>query len=200
MHQNSLLLFERYAKAFFAPTARVLEIGPNIFPSDYCRMSGIPVEQWDTLDLRNDPRLTYPNAPEYHYPIAENTYDIVISGQVMEHVRKIWRWVRELERICKPGGHVIIICAVSWPYHAGPVDCWRSYPEGMKDLLEDHTSLEIVECRCESLETPQYKRHTPGRSLEWMNPKLRWFYRIAGKFGFPVECSYDLLTIAKKRT
>jgi SAM-dependent methyltransferase len=74
---------------------------------------------------------------EYNFPIQADSYDLVLSGQVIEHVRKIWTWMREVARVCKPGGLVITLNPVNWPYHAHPHDCWRIFPEGMRALYED---------------------------------------------------------------
>ncbi len=197
MHKNSLFLFEKYVKPLIRDGHKVLEVGPNAFPSDYRKMVDKEVE-WDTLDLYEHEGLTYSNSKMYDFAIQNGTYDIVLSGQVMEHVKKIWLWVAELERICKPGGKVAIISPVSWPYHEAPVDCWRIYPDGMKSLLEDFTSLELEHCNFESLETPHYSRHMPGMSIEWVSSKLRKFYKVFGPLGFPVQKSYDLVTVARK--
>jgi SAM-dependent methyltransferase len=197
MHENSKLLFDKYAKPFFRPRYRVLEIGPDAFPSSYAMLVNEPSIIWDTTDISDRGSMTYPNAGEYSFPVPDDSYDIVMSGQVIEHVRKIWIWVRELERVCKKGGHVIIINPVSWPFHRVPVDCWRIYPDGMKALLED-TSLRIVESRFESLEAPGYKRYLPGLSSADQTPKMRLFYKLGGMIGLPVERSYDTITIAQK--
>jgi hypothetical protein len=124
----------------------------------------------------------------------------VIAGQVIEHVRRVWVWMRELARICKAGGHVIVINPVSWPYHEAPIDCWRIYPEGMKALC-DEAELEVVLSRWESLEATEYPVHIPGRSFpkESAASSMAAIYRALGKAGFPVERAYDTITIARKR-
>ncbi len=198
MHKNSLLLFKKYAMPLFNDGMKILEIGPDGFPSTYCQSVSNSSIVWDTLDIYENEKLTFSNCSQYKFPIANNSYDIVLSGQVMEHVKKIWLWIEELERICMPNGLVIIISPVSWPYHEAPIDCWRIYPEGMRALLED-TSLEIIDCHFESLEATSYSHHLPGKSLEWVNSKLRIFYKLFGPLGFPVERAYDLITIAKKK-
>jgi hypothetical protein len=152
---------------------------------------------WHTVDLRNDPALTYCALTEYQFPVESASYDIVLSGQVIEHVRQIWVWIGELARVCRVGGLVVTINPVSWPYHESPVDCWRMFPEGMKALYE-HASLRVKLSRWESLEATRYRNHIPGRSAEWQSPRMRLAYRILGKFGFPVECAYDTITIGEK--
>jgi hypothetical protein len=199
MHTNSKLLFQKYAAEFLLSGGRVLEIGPDGFPSTYQSLSAHRSLTWDTLDLYQDARLTYTAKSEYAFPIPDNNYDVVLSGQVIEHVRKIWLWIRELTRVCKIGGVVITINPVSWPYHEAPIDCWRIFPDGMRALYED-ASLEVIFSKWESLEARQYRRHVPGRSPEWQPRLLQAAYRVLGRFGFPVECAYDTITIGRKVT
>jgi len=197
MHQNSRLLFENYAKKYFGSGMRVLEIGPDKFPSSYQTMVGNNAIEWHTLDLSENPHLTYMAAEEYSFPISDSTYDIVLSGQVVEHVRRPWIWIKEVTRVCREGGLVITINPVSWPYHEAPVDCWRVYPEGMKALYEE-AGLEVIASTVESFEVPTYRRYIPGRSPEWQGWKWRVTNQLLGRLGFPVERAYDTITVGKK--
>jgi hypothetical protein len=119
----------------------------------------------------------------------------------MEHVRKPWVWIKELARICKPGGHVITINPVSWPYHEYPIDCWRAYPEGMIGLYED-AGLKVITSRCESLEDTHLRHHIPGRSLRNIYDHQGWktktFTKISELLHLPVERPYDTVTIGEK--
>jgi SAM-dependent methyltransferase len=197
VHLNSELLFRKYALACVRCQARVLEIGPDTFPSTYQTTAGDSSIQWDTLDLHSHEKLTYRGVTEYSFPIPDEHYDIVLSGQVMEHVRKPWVWMKELARVCRVGGKVITINPVSWPYHEAPVDCWRAYPEGMKALYED-ANLKVLLSTAESLETPHFKRYIPGRSRTKLRLILRAAYSVLGTFGFPVEQAVDTITIGEK--
>ncbi len=197
MHTNAKLLFEKYALPLFKPGMKVLEIGPDAFPSTYQRLTEHLSLEWHTLDMYDSPNLTYPKSSEYSFAIPDGTYDVVLSGQVIEHVKKPWRWMPELARITKAGGVVITINPVSWVYHEAPVDCWRIYPEGMQALYED-SSLAVLFSRWESLETPHFKNFLPGISWEQQSRKMQIFYEIVSKFGFPVERSYDTITVGRK--
>jgi SAM-dependent methyltransferase len=201
MHRNSQLLFERYALHVFSPESSVLEIGPDQRPSTYQRLAEGCYARWDTLDIssRTDIPLTYTAVGEYEFPVADGSYDIVLSGQVIEHVRKIWVWMREVARICRPGGHVVTINPVSWHYHEAPIDCWRIYPEGMKALSED-AGLEVV---------TSYWGSEELRGLELRSPsilrKQHVWQRLSGVLGmanailrFPPAGAYDTVTVARK--
>jgi SAM-dependent methyltransferase len=198
MHTNSKLLFQTYALEFFRKESQVLEIGPDGFPSSYRNLLKNETAKWDTLDIFANPQLTYPSAGENKYPIPDGTYDVLLAGNVIEHVKRPWVWLKEIARVCKPGGHVVLITPVSWPFHAAPVDCYRIYPDGMRALLED-AGLDVVHCLFESREIPSYKRYTPGTSPECQSPIMRSFFKFAGPVGFPVERAYDTIAVATKR-
>ena len=73
---------------------------------------------------------------DYNYDVVDNSFDVVFSGNVSEHVREIWTWMKEQHRIIKPGGFMVCHNPQSEPYHEDPIDCWRIFPEGMKALIE----------------------------------------------------------------
>lgn len=214
MHRNTMLLFDKYARGYFRPGVRVLEIGPDFDSwavkklngnciSTFACLAGADAECWDTVDIYRSPRLTYTATSEYTFPIEDNRYDLVLSANVMEHVRKPWVWIRELARVCKPGGHVITIVPASWPYHEAPYDCWRAYPEGMKALYSD-ARLTVVTAACEALGDPHLKRHIPGRSQgnvrDDSSPKMRAVTRLLTMIGYPLETAYDTVAIGRKCT
>lgn len=156
MHLNTELLFKKYALPYFKDGMKVLEIGGKGETTFYKAVNN-PNVIWHTLDidLENGSNLFEHNHivcnKEYEYPFENNTYDIIVSGNVIEHVRKIWVWTKELNRIVKKDGHVITINPVSWPYHLAPIDCWRIYPDGAKALFED-AGFSILLSTFESLE------------------------------------------------
>lgn len=125
MHLNSKLLFQKYAQPLFAGGLRVLEIGPDAIPSAYQEMVNDPTISWETLDFVHVGGVDHTTIDGYRFPIKTGTYDIVVSGQVIEHVGKIWVWIHEVARVCKAGGIIITISPVNWEYHEAPIDCWR---------------------------------------------------------------------------
>lgn len=179
MHPNSQALFDRYAKPLFASKMRVLEVAPE-GGNTLCRSVNDPSITWEAINLEPADKsyviarregLIITHDP-YVYPIASDTYDVVVSANVFEHVPKPWRWVPELARVCKPGGKVITLAPLNWGYHAEPIDCWRAYPEAMKAVYED-AGLIVDQALFESTDTWRRRANVPG--LKYVVKKIiRW--------------------------
>ncbi len=206
MHLNARLLFDAHARPYFS-TGRVLEVGPDRVPSSFA-ISGL---DWKTANIAAEAMeggsVDYKMADPYVIPVDGDSFDVVFSAQVLEHVPRPWRWMPELARVCRPSGYVITINPTSWPYHEAPVDCWRAYPDGMRALCED-AGLEVVESVCESLEPRRSPRTYPGtgaaltdaaeRLPNWP-PKAAIRARLRRALHWPEPIAYDTLTVAQKR-
>ena len=195
MHTNSLLLYQRHVLPRLNPGQRLLEIGPDAFPASSFRQATPSAPHvWETLDIHENEALTFRATNDYAFPITDASYDVVFSAQVLEHVRKPWLWMKEVARVCRPGGLVITINPISWPYHEAPVDCWRIYPEGHR-ALADEAGLTVELAVFESLELGDYRRKRFGRSIDKSKPgKVAWKKRL----GLKIECALDTVCIARK--
>jgi SAM-dependent methyltransferase len=210
MHENSKLLFERYAAPHFKAGMRVLEIGPDGDPSTYRRQLGQLDCDWRTAELaaalmpsdRFHPAVTettYRMDDEYTIPAEQDSFDIVLAGQVIEHVRRIWVWLPEVARVTRPGGKVILLSPISWPHHPAPYDCWRIYPDGMEALCAD-AGLQVTLCEFDALEDVPSKRSYHGVSHSSYKTRRRNPLRERAKtlLGWPLPNALDLITIAGK--
>ena len=79
------------------------------------------------------------------------SFDVVISANAIEHMRRPWLVVKEMARILKPGGAMFIMAPCRHAYHPYPIDCWRIYAEGMRGLLEN-AGMKVIEVRDDSHE------------------------------------------------
>ena len=201
MHQNSWLLFSKYALPYFREGLSVLELGPDGNPSTFEMMVGGKCSRWDYLEISGVPtKTTYVTTSPCTFPIENDHFDIIVSGQVIEHVPHLWSWMKEIARVCKPGGHVITIGPVSWFYHEAPVDCWRIYPEGMKALSEDF-GLEVEISTWESVELERAFRWLPdslkAKKVRFL--RLSPLFDIAGRaLRSNFRGAFDTITIARK--
>jgi SAM-dependent methyltransferase len=115
--------------------------------------------QYTGLDIAPGKNIDVVTADPYRFPFQRESFDIVISGSTMEHVKAVWLWVPELVRVLKPGGLLAIHTHMAWIFHPHPVDCWRIMPDGMRYLfdltgqLERYTIEQIATSRYECLKT-----------------------------------------------
>jgi len=193
-------MFERYASSYIGSGARVLEIGPDTIPSAYRSHSGAEVACWDTLDFARSEPLTYVTEDGYSFPIETESYDVVISGQVIEHIPRPWRWLPEVARVTKRGGIVVTIAPVTWPYHEAPVDCWRVYPEGLRALYEE-AGLDVLLAEWGSVELEPLIRRLPKRiphphlQLQRLSTTL---LLLSEHTRWKNEGSYDTVAVGRK--
>lgn len=90
-----------------------------------------------------------------------NSFDIVISTELLEHVIN-WRTViSNIKNICRPNGIILITTrSYPFPYHGYPCDYWRYELNDMKNIFSD--------CIIEKLETDPL---CPGVFLKARKPK-----------------------------
>jgi SAM-dependent methyltransferase len=79
----------------------------------------------------------------YKIPLRANSVDVVISGQVFEHVPFFWASFMELARVLRPGG-LIFLTVPSRGHTHDVYDCWRIYPDGLRAIAAV-SRLELLE-------------------------------------------------------
>jgi SAM-dependent methyltransferase len=58
--------------------------------------------------------------PDGALPSIENSFDVVVSFQVLEHVPSPGFFLTECMRVLRPGGTLLLTTHGMWPYHPGP--------------------------------------------------------------------------------
>jgi SAM-dependent methyltransferase len=73
-------------------------------------------------------------------------FDIVVSFQVLEHVRNLDTYFAEARRVLRPNGRLVLSTHGSWFYHPYPEDHRRWTREGLEAELASH-GFEMMESR-----------------------------------------------------
>lgn len=68
--------------------------------------------------------------------LPDESFDTLISTQVMEHVFDTAKYLAECHRLLKPGGAGIFTVPLMWPCHAEPYDYFRFTRYSLEKLFE----------------------------------------------------------------
>lgn len=134
------------------PGCKVLDVGCGVGRSlDVFRKHDSAVD-WHGLDIESSPevnarRRTDANFISYdgiNIPFADDSFDLVYSTQVFEHVRYPSELLGEVCRVLRPGGAFFGSVSTLEPYHS--FSFWNYTPFGWHTLLLD-AGLKPVEFR-----------------------------------------------------
>ena len=70
-------------------------------------------------------------------PLADGSVDVVVSFQVLEHVRNVPGYLSTIRRVLRKDGRMFLSTHGVWPYHPHPTDFWRWTQDGLRATLED---------------------------------------------------------------
>lgn len=134
MHRESIFYMNRMFKKHAAPLppGRVLDIG-SIGKRAWYR--GIWEDGgWTYVgcDLVEGPNVDVVLEDPFVFPLEDESFDAIISGNMLEHNEMFWLSFLEMSRVLKPGGLMIHITPSRGYEHRAPQDCWRFYRDGME--------------------------------------------------------------------
>src|SRR4051812_18868303 len=97
----------------------------NLLDEYDCDYTGVDIRKGDNIDVV----MTKP----YRIPLQSRSFDIVLSGQVLEHVPFFWASLLEIARVMKPGAYFFLTVPSRGHVHS-TYDCWRIYPDGLRAM------------------------------------------------------------------
>lgn len=116
-------------------------------------------------------------------PLPDGYFDSVLSSEVFEHIFNLDHVLRELNRVMKPGGKLLVTCPFVWNEHEVPYDYARYTRFALADILK-RNGFEIMEfSKTGNFVTATYQLWI----LYWYHllyPRtkkiaiLRWIYKI----------------------
>ena len=176
MHESSMLRMEWFANKYLQNKnkLKILDVGSYDVNGCYREIFTDKGHDYVGLDMEEGPNVDICPKSTYAWnELTNDEYDVVISGQALEHIEFFWVTVGEIVRVTKKDGLICLIAPNGFEEHRYPVDCWRFFTDGMVAMAK-YYDLEILHAHTNAAPTVKEEK---------------WFSK---------ECA-DTLLIAKKR-
>jgi len=123
---------------------RVLEVGAcNVNGSLRRIVESLKPSEYVGIDIAKGPGVDIVcNAEDMVEKFGKESFDFVISTELLEHAEQWRKVVSNIKNVCKIDGFILITTrSKGFPYHGYPYDFWRYELEDMKEIFSD---FEIV--------------------------------------------------------
>jgi SAM-dependent methyltransferase len=147
MHISVLEFFIENTQKEEFENKRILEVGSRYVngsvrpliekffnPKEYI---GVDIEKGKFVDVVCDAE----NLVDY---FGRETFDVVISTELLEHVKDWRKVINNMKEVLKPNGYIYITTrSKGFPYHGYPYDFWRYEVEDMKEIFKDFEIIKL---------------------------------------------------------
>jgi len=154
MHATSLRLMRSAINDLQVATSpsqlSVLDVGARVVDGQklsYSTLFSAPPFSYVGMDVERGQNVDVVVKLPYDWrELQSNSFDLVISGQALEHVPFFWDVFQEMARVLKPGGALVVIVPSKGAVHRYPVDCYRFHPDGLIALAARYglTTKQVV--------------------------------------------------------
>lgn len=118
------------------PPKRVLEIGSRVADNqdEICNLRPLlPKSKYIGLDMQAGVGVDVV-ADATALPYDDRSFDLVICLETLEHAIEPWKIAKEIERVVKKNGAIILSSQQNFPIHMHPSDYFRYTPYGLASL------------------------------------------------------------------
>lgn len=147
MHDNSMILMKEFVERYELESATVLDFGSQDFNGSYRGL--FPGGGYIGVDVVK--------APNVDVIIGSALWGLMgqagaaVSGQTLEHVADIPKFMTDVDAKLKPGGLLCLIAPSAGPEHFYPIWSGHFPQERMEQIVRD-AGFEVIECTVSDVE------------------------------------------------
>jgi SAM-dependent methyltransferase len=149
MHEGSMMVVRNFRDHYLDKDVdlSILDVGSYDINGSYKGLFSYNSKwKYAGIDVVEGPNVDIVSRGAYDLGIVDQSYDIVISGNCLEHVEEPWKLAKEMYRVLKSGGLLCCVTPLTIPYHPYPIDCWRIQLDGYNFLFGKNVPMQILEC------------------------------------------------------
>jgi SAM-dependent methyltransferase len=111
-------------------------------------------------------------------PFPGENFDTVLCSQVLEHVFEPEAFLREIRRVLRPGGQLVLSVPFAWDEHEQPRDYARYSSFGLRALLQ-RTGIEVIALRKVTTGSRALAQLTSGWLFKVTYTESKWLRLVA---------------------
>lgn len=126
---------------------KVIEVGSyDVNGSVRCVIELLEPAQYVGVDIMKGPGVDIICAAENLVEkFGGESFDVIISTCVLEHLKDWKKAISNIKNICKPNSTILIIVPSNWSYHEHPYDFWRYEKDDIKNIFSDCDIITVEE-------------------------------------------------------
>lgn len=134
------------------------------------------------------------------FPFEDASFDCVLCSQVLEHVPEPDAFLREIARVLRPGGQLVLTVPFLWPEHEQPWDAYRFTSYGLIASI-NRAGLNIVAVEKSLTGLAALIQLFQGRidQMIWCRIEARWVKMLARTLLGGFHCPMNIIGIIMSR-
>jgi len=123
---------------------RTLDVGGADVNGSYRTMFEAIGADYTSLDISAGPGIDLVLDVDGRIDADDGAFDVIVSGQTLEHCWNFWELFGEMSRVCSDEGLIVLIAPSEGFEHRFPVDCYRFLPDSFEALARTN-DLQLTE-------------------------------------------------------
>ena len=141
MHPSVMDWVDEKVQQYGLRKTKTLEVGSRDYNGTVRRLFA---NNYTGVDMEDGPGVDIVARADT-LPFRDESFETVVTTEMLEHDPYFWVSLPEMARVLKPGGYLLLTTrGIGFPYHEFPGDYWRFTGEAIRHLF-GHANLETVE-------------------------------------------------------
>lgn len=143
IRENVTNFIESQSKLYDSEDIKLLDIAPQVHAGaqQFFKKSTIFVAD---IDEQSGADYIIDICKNNKDAIEDSVFDVIVCTEVLEHTLNPFGAVAELYRLLKPNGVLLISTPYDFRIHGPLPDCWRFTEHGLRALLKDFGTVEVI--------------------------------------------------------
>lgn len=170
-------------------SGKLLDSGCGKMPYKSYILDNSEVKEYVGLDIENSLEYDAEIRPDVTWdgitmPFNDDTFDSILSTEVLEHCYDFKTYIKENMRVLKPGGYFFFTVPYLWPLHEAPHDNFRYTPFALSNVFKEFNKREAEifalggwNASLATMLGLWVNRYVAKKKSKWLKPFFLWIIK-----------------------